>query len=447
MPADHVMLLSVPALRPRDVNATTTPVLYEWANQGALAELVPTFPCVTSPVQASMATGAPPGDHGVIANGFYDRAKHEVAFWVSPNSVIAGEQMWDALRARRPDATSAVWHVQNIKGAGADWIVTPAPIHEPDGTTKLWCYSKPDGLYASMLDELGHFPLQHYWGPLSNIESTRWILNAVLWLTARHAPRFQWVYVPHLDYASQKHGPNSPEAQAALVELDRELAGFVRYLDSIEGVGDVVFLVAGEYAMTDVSSVVYPNRLLRDADLLAAREVDGAEQIDLASSRAFAMVDHQLAHVFVNDGSPATVDACKGLFDGALGVAAVYAGREREQVGLNHERSGDLVLVSEESSWFAYYWWLEDGQAPSFARTVDIHSKPGYDAAELFIDPDTRAISLDAGLVKGSHGVPATGSHHRTALICSGTSHIVEPGRQYRDTDIKGQVQSWLLGE
>jgi hypothetical protein len=443
MTFNNLIFLSLPGLRPRDIDEARTPTLYAWANRGAMAELTPTFPCVTSCVQASMLTGTPPSEHGVIANGFYHRDRHEVEFWVGHNNAIAGEQVWEAIRRRRPRLTSAAWHTQNIKGAAADFIVTPAPIHASDGTTKLWCYSKPDGLYQQLLDDLGHFPLQHYWGPLSNIESTKWILRAAAWLIDRHAPNFHWIYLPHLDYASQKFGPNSPQATAALSELDRELAWFAERV-AVSRIGkDAAFLVVGEYAMTDVSGVVYPNRVLREAGLLAVREEHGAESIDLARCAAFAMVDHQFAHVYVesshqNRERERAVNRVVELFRGVPGIADVYAGAERAAIGATHERCGDVILVCDDAHWLAYYWWLDDAAAPPFARTVDIHRKPGYDPIELFFDPATRGIPLDASLVKGSHGVPATDPRQRTALICSLPSRAVDSGRCYRDTDFKG---------
>lgn len=447
MTTEHLVFLSVPGLRPRDIDKDNTPTLHSWANAGALAEIIPTFPCVTSCVQASMLTGTPPGVHGVIANGFFHRDRREVEFWVGHNDVIVGEQIWDAIRRRRPGFTSAVWHAQNIKGAAADFIVTPAPIHEPDGKMKLWCYSKPDGLYPQVLDEMGHFPLQHYWGPLSNIESTKWILNAAVWLTEKHRPNLHWIYVPHLDYAAQKFGPNGPQSQLALKELDQCLAEFALRITALSG--ETVFLVAGEYALTDVAGVVFPNRLLREAGLLKVREEDGREYLDFKNSTAFALVDHQFAHIYLSgDPSRERKQADRtivDLFKNVRGVATVHAGDDRARIGMNHPRSGDVILVCDDAHWLAYYWWFDDAAAPPFARTVDIHRKPGYDPVELFFDPVAKGIPLDATLVRGSHGVPATESKHRTALICSVASETVQTGRTYRDTDVK-QINLELLG-
>jgi len=445
MDTTQFILFTAPGLRVRDIQPLTTPTLHAWANAGGITELVPAFPCVTSPVQASIMTGEPPSRHGVIANGFYHRDRHEVEFWTSPNSVVHGQPIWEALRAANSALTSAVWHVQNIKEATADFIVTPAPIHHPDGRTELWCYSRPANLYPQLLESFGHFPLQNYWGPLAGIASTEWILEAAAWLIERHAPRFHWIYLPHLDYAAQKFGPDSAEARSALVELDAALAEFVQHIERLGLARDITYLVAGEYALTDVTGVVYPNRLLRQAGLLQVVERDGAEYIDFEASRAFAMVDHQFAHVFVQGGETVLEQAREAL-QGVSGIQGLFSGAERVAVGLDHPRSGEIILIAREDHWLAYYWWLDDRAAPPFTRTVDIHRKPGYDPVELFFDPQSKAIPLRPSLVKGSHGVPATQARHRTALLCSRPTHRLSEGQLVRDTHLKRIVLELLAG-
>ncbi len=438
----HLILLSMPGLRPGDIrDASRTPTLAGWASSGASATLLPSFPCVTSTVQASTWTGVKPSEHGVIANGFYHRDRREVEFWVAWNEVVRGEQIWDVI-AEKSDLTSAVWHAQNIRGSAADYIITPAPIHEPDGTTKLWCYEKPDGLYERMISDLDHFPLKHYWGPLANLESSKWILRGAEWLMERHDPNFHYIYIPHLDYASQKYGPDSVEASEALRDIDAELAKFKAYVEGSPAGEDAVFLVVSEYAMTDVSGAIQPNVMLREAGLLSVVETDDGERIDHANSKAFAMVDHQVAHIYADDKAVGEVVA---LFEGSPGVAKVLAGDDRKVLGIDHERSGEVVLASEPDRWFAYYWWLDDAAAPGFAHTVDIHQKPGYDPVELFFDPSTRSIPLDATLVKGSHGAPAMADNQRAALVCSAQTSYIQSGESYADTDVKGMVLG-LLG-
>ncbi len=432
--AERVMFLTIPGLRPGDVHdPNLTPVLHELATSGASLPLIPTFPCVTSCVQASMLTGVGPGHHGVIANGFFHPERQSVDFWVGTHKVLDAPSLFTRVARARPDLTSAVWHAQNIKEADATFIVTPAPIHEPDGTTKLWCYSKPDDLYAEMLAVLGHFPLQHYWGPLANIRSTQWILEAVLWLARRHAPNFQYIYIPHLDYASQKFGPDSREAAEALHELDKALGAFLDQYDQLPFAGDTKWVLAGEYAMTPVDGAVFPNRILRQAGLLQVRREGGTEYLDLPSSKAFAMVDHQFAHVYVRDTDPELVAE---LFAGSDEIPDIIVGRERSVMGMEHLRSAPVILISRRDRWFAYPWWMEDAAAPPFARTVDIHAKPGYDPLELFIEMPSRTIPLNTSLVKGSHGAPAVEPSQQTLLITTEPGLLDGFGTTIRDTDV-----------
>jgi predicted AlkP superfamily pyrophosphatase or phosphodiesterase len=437
MPKPFAVLLSIPGLRPSDVAAM--PRLAALTASGATLPLVSSFPCLTWPVQASLATGVGPEQHGVIANGFYWRDKGQVEMWTAWNEVIQAPQIWDRLHAADRSLTSAVWFPLLSKGAGSDYICTFAPIHNPDGSESLWCYTRPTELYGDLRDTFGQFPLMHFWGPLANIKSTRWIVDSLVFAAKRFLPRFSYVYLPHLDYAAQKFGPVGPQAAAAVGELDAEIG---RLADGFAeaGMDDVLWLTAGEYVITPVESVVYPNRLLRDAGLLSpvVNEEDGTETLVPAESRAFAMADHQLAHVFVRDA--ADVDAAANVFRSAPGVERVLIGDERSQVGLNHPRSGEIVLISDPHAWFAYYWWLDDAQAPPFARTVDIHRKPGYDPVEMFIDLPTKSTPLDAWLVQGSHGYPADHASRQTVLLCSDSTLFPAGSKQLRDVDVAGLV-------
>jgi hypothetical protein len=333
--------------------------------------------------------------------------------------------------------TSAVWFAMHSVGCEADYVCTPKPIHNPDGTESLWCYTRPMEFYGELRDALGHFPLLHFWGPLANIRSGAWIAESAAIAARRWMPDFFWIYLPHLDYAAQKLGPDSPAAATAVSELDSELGRLHSAMREAYG-ENLLWLVAGEYAITPVDHVFYPNRLLREAGLLAVnRQADG-EHIDFSTSRAWALVDHQFSHVFVSDGQPQMAEQVAGIFRGQPGVAEVLVGDQRGRYGLDHSRSGEVILVSAPNSWQAYYYWLNDAEAPAYARTVDIHRKPGYDPVELHFDTATRSIPLDASLIRGSHGAPAADPSQHTVLVAS--RPILPDGPTVKDTDVFGIV-------
>ena len=163
--------------------------------------------------------------------------------------------------------------------------------------------------------------------------------------------------------------------------------------------------------------MTYPNRMLREAGLLKVIETDDGEHLDFADSKAWALADHQFSHVFVQDSDPKMIKHVARLFTKQPGIAEVLTAEGLAEYRLDHPRSGDVVLISEPNSWQAYYWWHDDAKAPQFARTVDIHRKPGYDPVELFFDARTKSIPLNAKLVHGSHGAPA--NEPANAACCS----------------------------
>ncbi len=429
--SDHVVLISIPGLRAKDLAAM--PNLSRLMAGGDRADLVPSFPCVTWPVQANLLTGKLPAEHGVIANGFFWRDKNEVEMWTAWNDKIQQPQIWDSLHKHDPSLKSAVWFPMLSKGCGADYICMPAPIHNPDGSESLWCYTKPIELYGTLRDAFGHFPLMNFWGPMANIKSTAWIADSAAWAMKEYRPNFFYIYLPQLDYAAQKAGPDSPAAQTAVQELDAVIGKLVTSAEAACKGQNLIWLAASEYVITPVDHVTYPNRVLREAGLLTVKD-DGGELIDFAGTPAWALVDHQFSHVFVKNRDATTISRVANLFRGQSGIAEVLASDDRKKYSLDHERAGDIVLVSTPNSWQAYYYWLDDANAPKFARTVDIHNKPGYDPVELHFDFATKSIPLDANLIKGSHGVPATTDAQRGLLLSSQKGMFVE--RPHADTDV-----------
>ncbi|QDU74333.1 Type I phosphodiesterase / nucleotide pyrophosphatase [Bremerella volcania] len=429
--ADNVVLLSIPGLRASDV--AHMPNLLALTESGDKATLVPSFPAVTLCVETNIMTGTLPVDHGVVANGWYDRDKGEVELWTMGNEAIARPQIWDILKEHNPSLTSAVWFPMLSKRCNADYVCMPAPVHNPDGSESLWCYTRPTEYYGELLEQYGHFPLKFFWGPLASIPSTKWISDTAVLTANRHKPNFFYIYLPHLDYQAQKLGPDSEPAMKAVAELDVVLGEMFAGLKEAYG-DDVLILVASEYTIVPVDHVTYPNRMLREAGLLTVNSGEEGETIDYRGSDAFAVADHQLSHIYVKDRDQATIDKVVQLFEGQAGIAEVLAGADREKYFLNHERSGDVVLVSTPNSWQAYYYWLEDANAPKFARTVDIHRKPGYDPVELHVDMATKSIPLDATLVKGSHGAPAKTDAQRGVLLSNQKG--VYPETPMADTDV-----------
>lgn len=413
-----LVCLSIPALRAQDLPQMPNLRGLAAGTEG-IGPLEASFPCVTWPVQANLLTGRLPAEHGVVANGIYWRDTGRVEMWTADNSCVLAPQIWDRLHRLDRPRTSAVWFPMLSKRSGADWVCMPAPIHNPDGSETPWCYTKPQEFYGELLEQLGHFPLHHFWGPLANIESSRWIARSAVIAAGRWQPDFFFIYLPHLDYAPQKAGPDSPLARQALGELDQVIGELVAGMRQAYAGHDLHWLVVSEYVITPVQHVTFPNRRLREAGLLHVRRETDGEHLDLEQSRAWAMVDHQFSHVFVRDSDPAVADEVVRLFSECEGIAEVLRRQDLVRYHLDHPRSGDVVLVSEKHSWQAYYWWLDDELAPAFARTVDIHRKPGYDPVELFWDPATRGIPLDATLVKGSHGAPVQSPEQRGVWLTS----------------------------
>ncbi len=430
-----VVLLTIPGLRQKDLSLM--PHLTSLVSGGQKATMTNSFPAVTWPAQANMLTGKLPAEHGVTGNGFFWRDEKKVEMWTAWNEKIQQPQIWDILHQRDSSIKSAAWFPMLSKGCGADFVCMPAPIHRPDGSEDLWCYTKPQEFYGELLKDYGHFPLQHFWGPIANIKSTKWILDSAGAAAEKFQPDFSYIYLPHLDYAAQKMGPGSDLALSALAELDGLIDGMRTQFESAYD-SPICWMVVSEYVITEVDHVCYPNRLLRDAGLLKVSENDG-EHLDFENSDAWALVDHQFSHVYVRNADAEVIQTVQRLFANQQGIQECLVMDQRSKYAMEHQRSGEVILISQPNSWQAYYWWLDDARAPEFARTVDIHRKPGYDPVELHIDMPSKSTPLDATLVKGSHGAPVTCSDQRGLLM---TSMDLDLQPEIRDVEICDLVTS-----
>jgi len=276
-------------------------------------------------------------------------------------------------------------------------------------------YSRPAGLYPELCRRLGRrFKLMSYWGPLASAKSSRWIAAATAEVMRMDlAPDLLLTYLPHLDYALLRHGPSSPKIKEETSEIYKLLAD----LAAAAGASGYDILVFGDYAFADVARPVYPNRALRDAGLMAARDVRGHLYPDFHTSRAFAVVDHEVAHVYVRH--PSDVLAVADCLRQVDGVAEVYTGEALTSLGIAHANCGDAVVVADEGAWLAYPWWTDKQQQPDYATHVDIHQKPGFDPCELFFGwPPPFAVSTDATKVRGSHGRIGPGRQIAWAASC-----------------------------
>lgn len=448
-PRTPVLLLDVVGLSERAL--THMPNLRAVAAQGFQAPLDTVLPAVTCTVQSTFLTGSTPAGHGAVANGWYFRDLGEVYLWRQHNRLVQGEKVWETARRSDPSfrAVNVCWWY--AMGATTDVTVTPRPIYHADGAKSPDAYVRPPELHDELVEELGEFPLFQYWGPTASIASTRWIVGATRHLMP--GADLTLSYVPHLDYDLQRFGPESRQADEAASDLDAELAPL---LADARAQG-VTVVALSEYAITAVDQPVHVNRVLRDAGLLEVYTQAGMEYLDPWTSRAFAVADHQVAHVYVND--PADVERVATLLRALPGVEQVLDADGKREAGLDHERSGELVLVSEPRAWFTYYYWHDDAHAPDFARGVEIHRKPGYDPAELFFDPADRSAKAKAGLqlvrkkvglryamsvvptdarwVKGSHGRLPRPGDDAPVLLCSDPSLAAD---RVAATDVKALV-------
>jgi predicted AlkP superfamily pyrophosphatase or phosphodiesterase len=452
------LVLNVVGLTP-GLLGVATPNLQRLAARGGVRPLVSVTPAVTCTVQSTLLTGLLPREHGIVGNGWYFRELAEIMFWRQSNRLVAGERVWEAARRRDAGCTCANLFWWYNMYSSADIGVTPRPMYPADGRKIPDHYAAPASLHDELNARLGQFPLFRFWGPATDITSSQWIAQAALHVYRSRRPTLTLVYLPHLDYNLQRLGPAHPGIAGDLAEVDAVCGELI---EAWERDGARV-LVLSEYGITPVDRPVHVNRALRRAGLIQVREELGREMLDPGASKAFAVSDHQIAHIYV--ARPETVAEVKALLEALPGVERVLDEEGKREFGLDHPRSGELVALADARSWFTYYFWLDDSRAPDFARTVEIHRKPGYDPVELFVDPAIRSpklsigwrlakramgfrtlmdvIPLDANLVKGSHG-RLTDRAEDGPLVIGSEADLLPPG-QIQATAVKPLILDHLF--
>ncbi|WP_234567813.1 alkaline phosphatase family protein [Rhodohalobacter sp. 614A] len=442
-------VLNIVGLTP-DLIGEHTPFLAEWTKKGIIKPVESILPAVTCSVQATYLTGKLPSKHGIVGNGWYFREMDEIKFWRQSNQLVQAPKIWDVLKKENPDFTCANlfwWYNMN---SSVDYLITPRPIYRADGVKIPDILTKPMSFRDQLQDSLGQFPLFKFWGPNTSIESTEWIAESAKMAAKTYDPTLTLIYLPHLDYNFQRVGPNDREIKKDLNEIDTVCKNLIEFYEQ----HDTRVLLLSEYGIDSVDQPVSLNRVLRENGYITVREEKGGEILIPGSSRAFAVADHQVAHIYIRESSE--IPKIKELLEKVPGVDRILGSEEKKEEGIDHERSGELVAVAEPNAWFTYYYWLEDDKAPDFAPTVDIHTKPGYDPAELLVDPSIRFPMAKAGLrllqkklgfrykmdliplraegVKGSHGRHS--SPGKGAFISSRQKDLIAEGDTVKPTDV-----------
>ena len=409
------------------------PGLTAFAAKHGRQSYAPAFPAVTATAQTALTTGTSPAHHGIVANGWYDRESASVRFWQQSNRLVRGAKLWDKLRREIPGATCANLFWWYNMYSTVDFSITPRPLYPADGRKVFDIHTQPMLLRDGLKRDLGEFPFPAFWGPAAGIASSQWIAAAAKLLENNHQPTLSLVYLPHLDYPLQKDGPQAPNIPAELEKIDRVVTDLIGFYEA----RGIRVIVLSEYGITPVSRPVHLNRLFREHGWLSLKNELGHETLDCGGSRAFAVADHQVAHIYVND--PAIMNDVRELLDNTPGVDEVRVPQDLWGSGIATERAGDFIAVAAPDAWFTYYFWDNDAVAPDYARTIDIHRKPGYDPCELFIDPAIKlpklaiarfllkkklglrglleVIPLDASLVRGSHGRDRGPANERPVLL------------------------------
>jgi predicted AlkP superfamily pyrophosphatase or phosphodiesterase len=444
--------------------SSAMPRLQSFMRNGAAAKVSPAFPAVTCTAQANYLTGCRPARHGIVANGWYDRELAEVHFWKQSNHLVQAPKIWDALRREYPGFTCAQLFWWYNMYSSADYSITPRPMYPADGRKIFDIYSWPPQVRHEIKMDLGEFPFPAFWGPAAGLESSkfkadaasRWIAQSAMWIERRFEPSLALVYLPHLDYNLQRLGPRHPDIAADLRLIDLIAGELIEFYRERA----VQVLVLSEYGIDEVNRPVHLNRLFREQGWLAIKHELGLELLDCGASKVFALADHQVAHIYLNDKS--LESAVKELLKSAPGVGHLLDASGKRELGLDHLRSGDLVAVADPGAWFTYYYWMDDQLAPDFARTVDIHRKPGFDPVELFLDPSRPLIKarmlarlvqkklgfrmlmdvipLDASLVKGSHG-RLNNTDTSAPVLVAGDPELITK-ENYDSTEIRDLIRS-----
>jgi predicted AlkP superfamily pyrophosphatase or phosphodiesterase len=336
---------------------------------------------LTGPSHATLVTGSLPGQHGIIGNCLYAREYAKLLNWNRSSHLVAGTPLWEAARARDPKLRTANLFLRHCADSSCEIRVTERPVYWVSGRKQFEFYAEPRALHDELVQRLGPFPFPQFWGPMAGIRSSEWILGAALHVMERSDPELVLCYPPFLDYDGARFGPDSQQVDAALRAMDAALAPLLAAAHA----QDRDVLVVSDYGFETVGEPVYLNRVLREAGLLAVEAAPNGERLDPGTSRAFAVCDNQVAHVYV--ARPDDVPAVRAVIEATAGVGEVLDAAAQARVGIAHPRSGELIATARPGAWFAYPYWLAPESTPDFADCIAIFDKIGTDTCELFLKP------------------------------------------------------------
>lgn len=436
-----------------------TPFISSFLQEGQVSTITPVLPAVTCAAQSTYLTGKWPAEHGIVGNGWYFKEECEVKFWRQSNHLVQSEKIWDKLKKVDESFTCANHFWWYNMYSNVDYSVTPRPNYLADGRKIPDIYSYPAELRDTLKNELGTFPLFQFWGPKTSIKSSQWIADAAIKTDEMHDPTLTLVYLPHLDYNLQRFGNDFDKIAKDLNEIDNVVKQLVTHYQE----QNANIIILSEYGITNVNNPIHLNRLLRKEGLLQIRVERGLELFDAGASKAFAVADHQIAHIYIKDKKDK--ERVKALIERESGVEKVLIGDEIKAAHLFHERCGDLVVISDGNSWFTYYFWDDDRKAPDYARMVDIHKKPGYDPVEMRTDPKDRfvmakviwkllkkklgfrtvldIIPINANLIGGSHGrIPEDVNDHPVLIT---NSKNVKTNQTLKATEVFEVLENHIL--
>ncbi len=462
VPSKRLALINVVGLS-QSILDRGMPRLNTWikSNAAQVKSFAPEFPAVTCSAQSSMLTGQSVNEHGIVANGWYDRESAEVKFWKQSNHLVKGDKIWDKLKAENPDFTCAKLFWWYNMYSTADITITPRPLYPADGRKVFDIHTHPMTLREEIKSDLGEFPFMSFWGPRAGIPSSQWIADSACWVEDRYKPDLSLIYLPHLDYDLQRFGSDHTKTIRCISEIDDVLMNLIERLEK-QGVEPVI---VSEYGISEVKKPIHLNRIFRKQGWLQLKNELGLEALDLGMSEVFAVADHQVAHVYLKTKN---LEAeVLTLLRNTKGIARVQLRDELYSPdSVAYKRAGDIIVSAEPDAWFTYYYWLDDKLAPDYARCIDIHRKIGYDPTELFVDPNLKGaklkiikfllkkklgfralldvIGLDASMIRGSHGLSSV-TEPEQPIIISKQAELLLDIEQAKD--VFGFIEAYFKNE